>query len=82
MNEVAWCYLEGYGCKKDKVSPNSNPPLPLFAPRHTQHAGKDLHVWLKPPLKRPKCCCPIVHALGSNLHGHAHTVTPTLRPVT
>lgn len=19
MNEVAWCYLEGYGCKKDKV---------------------------------------------------------------
>lgn len=18
MNEVAWCYLEGYGCKKDK----------------------------------------------------------------
>ncbi|ORY14596.1 hypothetical protein BCR34DRAFT_479309 [Clohesyomyces aquaticus] len=21
MNEVAWCYLEGFGCKKDKVSP-------------------------------------------------------------
>lgn len=20
MNEVAWCYLEGFGCKKDKVS--------------------------------------------------------------
>jgi hypothetical protein len=19
MNEVAWCYLEGFGCKKDKV---------------------------------------------------------------
>ena len=19
MNEVAWCYLKGYGCKKDKV---------------------------------------------------------------
>ena len=21
MNEVAWCYTEGFGCKKDKVSP-------------------------------------------------------------
>jgi hypothetical protein len=20
MNEVAWCYLEGFGCKKDRVS--------------------------------------------------------------
>lgn len=20
MNEAAWCYLEGFGCKKDKVS--------------------------------------------------------------
>jgi hypothetical protein len=20
MNEVGWCYLEGFGCKKDKVS--------------------------------------------------------------
>jgi TPR repeat protein len=20
QNEVAWCYLEGFGCKKDKVS--------------------------------------------------------------
>lgn len=20
MNETAWCYLEGFGCKKDKVS--------------------------------------------------------------
>ena len=20
MNEIAWCYLEGFGCKKDKVS--------------------------------------------------------------
>jgi TPR repeat protein len=19
MNEVAWCYIEGFGCKKDKV---------------------------------------------------------------
>lgn len=19
MNEIAWCYLEGFGCKKDKV---------------------------------------------------------------
>ena len=19
MNEVAWCYVEGFGCKKDKV---------------------------------------------------------------
>lgn len=20
MNEIGWCYLEGFGCKKDKVS--------------------------------------------------------------
>ncbi|PNP47481.1 hypothetical protein TGAMA5MH_01302 [Trichoderma gamsii] len=20
MNEVAWCYLQGYGCKKDKYA--------------------------------------------------------------
>jgi TPR repeat protein len=20
MNEVAWCYVEGYGCKKDKYA--------------------------------------------------------------
>lgn len=24
MNEVAWCYLEGFGCKKDKVYPTPN----------------------------------------------------------
>lgn len=23
MNEVGWCYLEGFGCKKDKVSNHS-----------------------------------------------------------
>ncbi|KAL3963904.1 hypothetical protein ACCO45_000908 [Purpureocillium lilacinum] len=33
MNEVAWCYLEGFGCKKDKVRPApssapSNPDQP------------------------------------------------------
>jgi len=22
MNEVAWCYVEGFGCKKDKVRLN------------------------------------------------------------
>lgn len=25
MNEVAWCYLEGFGGKKDKVSPVQSP---------------------------------------------------------
>lgn len=29
MNEVAWCYVEGFGCKKDKVSIlPPNPPIP------------------------------------------------------
>jgi hypothetical protein len=28
MNEVAWCYLEGYGTKKDKVSNRHTPFLP------------------------------------------------------
>ena len=39
MNEVAWCYLEGFGTKKDKVSPFSHPspggarrPLPPCTP--------------------------------------------------
>lgn len=27
MNEVAWCYLEGFGCKKDKVRPAPHPVL-------------------------------------------------------
>lgn len=29
MNEAGWCYLEGFGCKKDKVRlmlGNGNPP--------------------------------------------------------
>lgn len=26
MNEAAWCYLEGFGCKKDKVS--TSQPFP------------------------------------------------------
>lgn len=25
MNEAAWCYLEGFGCKKDKVSKTQLP---------------------------------------------------------
>lgn len=25
MNEIAWCYLEGFGCKKDKVSLSMTP---------------------------------------------------------
>jgi TPR repeat protein len=29
MNEVAWCYLEGFGCKKDKVRFSSSPDLLL-----------------------------------------------------
>lgn len=28
MNEVAWCYLEGFGTKKDKVSITSTNTLP------------------------------------------------------
>lgn len=47
MNEVAWCYLEGFGCKKDKVSrgppvswtgPSATPAAPLCHP-----AGLDGH---------------------------------------
>lgn len=30
QNEVAWCYVEGFGCKKDKVSILSPPPSPLL----------------------------------------------------
>ncbi|KAK5990669.1 hypothetical protein PT974_08938 [Cladobotryum mycophilum] len=39
MNEVAWCYLEGYGCKKDKVrnlsksKPRSSPVLHALTSR-------------------------------------------------
>jgi hypothetical protein len=58
MNEVAWCYVEGYGCKKDKVCnfnvshepklPNSfMPSLPLSYP------ASQLGLWLaheSPPL--------------------------------
>lgn len=28
MNEVGWCYLEGFGTKKDKVSIFSHPRTP------------------------------------------------------
>lgn len=31
MNETAWCYLEGYGCKKDKVR------IRLVGPDHLYH---------------------------------------------
>lgn len=31
MNEVAWCYLEGFGCKKDKVRISQNFPPGLGA---------------------------------------------------
>lgn len=33
MNEVAWCYLEGFGCKKDKVSLSR----PSVASRFSNH---------------------------------------------
>lgn len=29
MNEVAWCYLEGFGCKKDKVRRAPSGPIPI-----------------------------------------------------
>lgn len=31
MNEVAWCYLEGFGCRKDKVRSTLFVHYPLFA---------------------------------------------------
>lgn len=33
MNEAAWCYLEGFGGKKDKVSASVNLVLRALAPR-------------------------------------------------
>jgi TPR repeat protein len=30
MNETAWCYLEGFGGKKDKVRTLTDPMLPTF----------------------------------------------------
>lgn len=38
MNEVAWCYLEGFGCKKDKVGPRS---LSLSLALHLSSVCKD-----------------------------------------
>lgn len=30
MNEAAWCYVEGFGCKKDKVSHPGGPAAVIF----------------------------------------------------
>lgn len=54
MNEVAWCYFEGFGTKKDKVSSVSpiimscarRPPQSCFHHRHAYSgfSGSDLVV--------------------------------------
>ena len=38
MNEVAWCYLEGFGTKKDKVSRAIRPDLSCFCTSGTNRA--------------------------------------------
>ena len=38
MNEAGWCYLEGFGCKKDKVR---RPPNPYFPAYPRQQQGHD-----------------------------------------
>ena len=40
MNEVAWCYLEGFGTKKDKVS---RPPSRLALPAVRHHSARPSH---------------------------------------
>lgn len=45
MNEVAWCYLEGFGCKKDKVSNLcSSPFLPCNQTSSSFWYGHDVDV--------------------------------------
>ena len=39
MNEVAWCYLEGFGCKKDKVRDTESD---LIQPFPAQNPSRDL----------------------------------------
>jgi len=56
MNEVAWCYLEGFGTKKDKVS------FRLAIGNRDYHASPDLPratSSLHP--ERPACLCQLVN---------------------
>lgn len=50
MNEVAWCYLEGYGCKKDKVR-----TLDIHSPRTSHGTAIDMNCqWLMRAVKPVK----------------------------
>jgi DNA-binding helix-hairpin-helix protein with protein kinase domain len=51
MNEVAWCYFEGFGTKKDKVSlcvsvlPQPHPATPIRRPTRTFTRRDSLPEW-------------------------------------
>ncbi len=47
MNEAAWCYLEGFGCKKDKVRTfHKQRRHPIIFPGNTEKNESTMHVLL------------------------------------
>lgn len=63
MNEVAWCYLEGFGCKKDKVS-LSRPSVAsrfssqTYEPCQHRWWPKDLSLMAAADATCASCCTP------------------------